>query len=83
MVLGTVSPGSVAAGEQRGEVTINGTVTGIDGEPGGDAVVLIAEDSTLTKFSPAELRALATDLLQNQTVVNITADGHFETILDP
>jgi len=62
----------------RHDVRISGTVTGVDGAPAGDAVVLFGSDSTLTTFSPDELRDLAAADPANLTVVPADGDGRFE-----
>lgn len=72
---------SPTAAEHENDVTVTGTVTGVDGDPATDAVILIGEDSTLTTFSPAELREVATDPPQNLTVVNAGSNGRFEATL--
>jgi|GEM_PF-2946056 len=69
------------AAEHSTDVTVNGTVTGVDGEPVSDAVVLVGDSATLTKSSPDELRELAAADPQNLTIIEVT-DGRFETTLD-
>jgi len=64
------------------EVTVDGTVTGTDGSPAGDAVVLIGQDATLTTHSPAELLAIAEDDPNDPTGVPVADDGRFSTTLD-
>lgn len=81
LVLGPFIAGSLGAAEQRKEVTVNGTVTGIDGTSASDAAVLIGDDSTLTTFSPDELRNIATDPPQNLTVVEVGRHGRFNATL--
>lgn len=62
----------------RHDVQISGTVTGMDGAPADDAVVLFGADATLTKFSPDELRDLAAADPANLTVVAADSEGRFE-----
>lgn len=81
LLLGPFVAGSHAIAGHGEEVTVDGTVTGIDGTPATDAVVLIGDDSTLTTFSPDELRDFATDPPQNLTVVTAESDGRFEATL--
>ncbi|MFB6151016.1 MAG: NEW3 domain-containing protein [Haloarculaceae archaeon] len=81
LLVGTFVAASPAGATHGESVTVNGTVTGTDGAPAGDAVVLVGEDSALTAFSPDELRDLATDPPQNLTAVEVGRDGRFEATL--
>lgn len=83
LVLVGVSAGAtpaLAAGTGTGdEVRIDGTVTGPDGAPAGDSVVLVGDAAMLSKLSPDELRAFAADDPERLTVVPVGDDGQFET----
>jgi hypothetical protein len=77
LALGTsLAVGGALAAGPGDEVTVDGTVTGTDGTPAEEAVVLIGQDSTLTEHSPAELRELAADDPGRLTVVAVD-DGTF------
>ncbi|MFB6087104.1 MAG: NEW3 domain-containing protein [Haloarculaceae archaeon] len=81
LVLGTtVATGiALAAGPGPGdEVRVNGTVTGVDGGPASDAVVLFGDSMTLTDHSTSELRDLAAADPANLTVVSVGSDGRYE-----
>ena len=83
VLLLTASVASIpVTADHNDEVTVTGTVTGIDGTPADQAVVLIGEDSTLAKLSPDELRELADGDPQDVTVVSVGSDGRFNTTLN-
>lgn len=73
-----LADGSVAAEAVR----VDGTVTGVDGAPGGDAVVLVGEYGLLSKHSPDELRSIADDDPADLAVVEVADDGSFSTTVD-
>lgn len=78
----TTSTAGTAATADPGpgdDVTVEGTVTGIDGDPASDAVVLIGDEAMLTKLTPEELRDVAADDPRDLTVVEVERDGAFET----
>lgn len=78
----SVAGGLGAASPHRDDpVRVEGTVTGVDGTPAGDAVVLVGDDATLTKLSPDELRDVAADDPPDLTVVTVDDDGRFETVV--
>lgn len=79
MVTSAACGTALAAPGPGDEVTVEGTVTGVDGDPAGDAVVLLGEDATLTKHSPDQLREFADSDPANLTVVEVDDDGRFET----
>jgi hypothetical protein len=74
------SPAAVA--DHGGAVTVDGTVTGVDGAPATDAVVLLGESATLRELSPDELRRLAAAEPGNLTVVEVDSGGRFEATLE-
>lgn len=70
----------LVAGAGPGDpVTVEGRVTGPDGSAAGEAVVLVGEYGLLTKLSPDELRDIAAQDPGDVTVVDVAADGAFET----
>jgi hypothetical protein len=82
--VGTETPSSTtdaAFGADPGpgdNVSIDGTVTGPDGEPATDAVVLVADSLPLTELSPSRLRTLAAADPPNLTVAAVDDDGSFD-----
>jgi PGF-CTERM protein len=71
---GVALAGNAAAGDA---VTVEGTVTGVDGAATSDAVVLVGEYAMLAKLSPSELRAAADENRSDLTVVEVGSDGTF------
>lgn len=73
------------AGSHADELTVAGTVTGVDGAPATDAAVLIGDDGALTERSTTDLRRLAErgpgEL--EMTVVRTDDGGRFETRVPP
>lgn len=72
----------VGAPDSADQVTVDGTVTGVDDAPAGDAVVLVGEYGLLSKKSPAELRDIAADDPADLAVVEVADDGSFSTTVD-
>ncbi|QZY00661.1 NEW3 domain-containing protein [Halobaculum rubrum] len=64
------------------DVRIDGTVTGVDGEPAADAAVIVGESGTLRELSTDGLRALAAADPPNVTVVRVGDDGGFAATVD-
>ncbi|MXR41685.1 hypothetical protein GRX01_10090 [Halobaculum sp. WSA2] len=64
------------------DVRIEGTVTGVDGEPAADAAVIVGESGTLRELSTDELRALAAADPPNVTVARVGDDGGFAATVD-
>ncbi len=82
VVVTALAGGGLAAGAGPGdEVTVAGTVTGVDGEPATDAAVLIGDDGDLTGRSTTDLRRLAERGPGGleMTVVRTDDGGRFET----
>lgn len=79
VLVGVVVAGfpTAAAPGPGDQVALQGTVTGTDGAPAGDAVVLIGEYSMLSKLSPDELRDVAADDPDGLTVVSVDGEGRF------
>lgn len=82
VVVTALAGGGLAAGAGSGdEVTVAGTVTGVDGAPATDATVLVGDDGDLTGRSTTDLRRLAErgpgEL--EMTVVRTDDGGRFET----
>lgn len=73
---------ALVAGAAGADVTVEGTVTGPDGEPAGDAVVLVGEHGLLSKMSPSELRDVAADDPQDLAVVEVVENGSFSATVD-
>jgi len=61
------------------DVRIEGSVSGVDGDPAADAAVIVGESATLRERSTDGLRALAAADPPNVTVVRPDHDGAFAT----
>jgi hypothetical protein len=82
VLLGASVVGSIpVTADHNRQITVDGTVIGVDGTPTSEAVLLVGEDSALTSHSPDELRDLAARDPRNLTVVPVGSDGRFEATL--
>lgn len=77
----SIAPAATDDAGPGDDVRIEGTVTGVDGEPAADAAVIVGESGTLRELSTDELRALAASDPPNVTVVRVD-DGGFATTVD-
>jgi hypothetical protein len=67
------------SGAHGGQVTVNTSVTDIDGSPADNAVILIGEDATLNKLRTDELRQLAENNPENLRVVDVDKSGYYNS----
>lgn len=74
---------AVVHGGANGDVTVDGTVTGVDGDRAEGAVVLVGDAAMLEKLSPDELRSVAEDDPDDLAVVDVGSDGTFEATVPP
>lgn len=80
VLLATYAVGGAAlaeAGSTPEPVTVEGTVTDVDGTPAANATVLVGDRAMLRKLSPDELRDVAADDPGNLVVLRTDADGSF------
>mgnify|MGYP006276340587 FL=1 len=83
MVAGaTVATAATADPGPGDDVRVEGTVTGVDGDPAADAAVIVGESGTLRGRSTDELRTLASADPPNVTVVRAGDGGEFAASID-